>query len=247
MTDCGPLKRLEKGDTLVERVVTQIQDLVLSGELCTGHRLPAERQLGESLGVSRTVIREALSALAAKGLIESSLGGGFTVATPTSGDVIPSLTLFLRAGKPHLDYSKVHEVRQLLEIEIAGLAAARRNESDLADLASCLAKMEKMDESFDTESFVEADVSFHMLLARAAHNPLLWLLMETVADIMRDVRRIGSQVPGSPARAFRHHTAIFRAVKGADSDKARDKMRIHLGESYKTMTQAMKRIEAVQE
>ena len=236
------LHRLDKGETLVEKVVAQIQNLILSGELAPGHRLPAERHLGERLGVSRTVIRESLSALIAKGFLEAHAGGGFIVATPTSGDLMPSLTLFLRAGRPHLDYSKVHEVRQLLEVEIAGLAAERRNETDLLELGASLKRMKALPEPPDVESFADADVEFHMLLARCAHNPLLWLLMETVADIMRDVRRIGSRVPGQANRAYRHHRAIYRAVALGDSDEARKAMRVHLTESYTTVSRAMKRI-----
>jgi GntR family transcriptional repressor for pyruvate dehydrogenase complex len=242
MPEPKPLLRLEKSETLVERVVGQIQSRILDGGWPEGHRLPSERQLGEDLGVSRTVVRESLSALSAKGLIEPSLGGGFLVTTPISSDLIPSLTLFLRAGKPHLDYLKVDEVRQLLEVEIAALAAVRRNESDLESLENSLNQMKALASPFDVEAFAGADVEFHMLLARAAHNPLLWLLMEAVADIMRDVRRIGSRVPGQPARAIHHHRAILKAVKLGDPSTAREAMRRHLMESYSTMIKAMKQL-----
>ena len=244
MPEPKPLLRLEKSDTLVDRVVAQIQSLIVDGEWPAGHRLPAERQLGEDLGVSRTVIRESLSALSAKGLIEPILGGGFVVTTPISSDLIPGLTLFLREGKPHLDYMKVHEVRQLLEVEIAGLAAERRNEADLANLEQPLAQMRSLSNPFDVEAFAAADVEFHMQLARAAHNPLLWLLMETVADIMREVRHIGSLVPGLPSREIHHHRAILKAVRSGDPSAAREAMRRHLTESFATMSKAMKQLKA---
>lgn len=242
MSEPKQLHRLEKSETLVERVVSQIQRLIVDGEWASGHRLSSERQLGEDLGVSRTVIRESLSALSAKGLIEPILGGGFVVATPISSDLIPSLTLFLREGKPHLDYIKVHEARQLLEVEIAGLAAERRSDADIASLEKSLDLMRSLSSPFDVQAFSAADVEFHMLLARSTHNPLLWLMMETVSDIMSDVRRIGSLVPGLPTRAIHHHRAILKEVKFGDPSAAREAMRRHLTESFATMSKAMKQL-----
>ena len=98
-------------------------DTILSKRLQVGDRLPSERELGEQFGVSRTVVREAVRALVAKGIIEVRSGSGLRVAAVDAAAVSESMSLYLRGGA--FDFEKVHEVRALLEMHIAGLAAER--------------------------------------------------------------------------------------------------------------------------
>src|SRR4029434_1284654 len=113
--------------TLANRVTKEIEGLIIDGRIEMGRRLPSERDLADQFGVSRTVVREAVRGLVAKGLLEVRPGSGTIVRSPTCGAVTQSLTLFLLAGQSdlELDYTNVHEIRRVLEIEIAGLAAER--------------------------------------------------------------------------------------------------------------------------
>ncbi len=97
--------------------------MILSGRLHLGDRLLPERELAEQFGMSRTVVRQAIHALSAKGLLETLLGGGTTVRSPSAAAVARSVRLYLRSDNGQRDYGKVHEIRSLLEVEIAGLAA----------------------------------------------------------------------------------------------------------------------------
>src|SRR5256885_15630501 len=117
---------------LSDKVAEMMLETILSRRLAVGDRLPSERELGEQFGVSRTVVREAVRALVAKGVIEVRSGSGLRVAAVDATAVTESMSLFLRGRT--LDFEKVHEVRALLEVHIAGLAADRATTADLAGL-----------------------------------------------------------------------------------------------------------------
>ena len=228
---------IERGTTLANRVTHQIEELIIEGHLQPGDRLPPERELSRQFGVSRTVIREAVRALVAKSLLEVQPGSGTIVCSPTPESVAKSMTMLLLAAQPDVDYNKVHEVRRLLEIEIAGLAAVRHTAEDLAKLEAIL--RESSETQGNPDCFPECDVAFHAALAHATHNELFPLLLDSMADIMVRVRQMGFQVQGMPARALKYHRAVFEQVKAGDVEGARQAMREHLIESEDTMRQAL--------
>jgi GntR family transcriptional repressor for pyruvate dehydrogenase complex len=228
---------IERGTTLADSVTHQIEELIVEGRLQLGDRLPPERELARQFGVSRTVIREAVRALAAKSLLEVQPGSGTVVRSPTPESVAQSMTLLLRAAQPEADYDKVHEVRRLLEVEIAGLAAERRTIEDLEELETIL--LDSSETQDDPDCFPECDVAFHAALAQATHNELFPLLLDSMVDIMIKVRQLGFQVPGMPARALKYHRAVFEQVRAGDAEGARQAMREHLIEAEDTMRRAL--------
>src|SRR6266566_7765181 len=117
---------------LSDKVSQLMLDTILSGKLMPGDKLPSERELGEQFGVSRTVVREAVRALVAKGVIEVRSGSGLRVAAVDAAAVSESMSLFMHGGG--IEFEKVHEVRTVLEVHIAGLAAERATRDDLARL-----------------------------------------------------------------------------------------------------------------
>lgn len=231
-------KALSRESTLAERVTDQIENLIVTNHLQPGDHLPPERELGRQFGVSRTVVREAIRALVAKSLLEVRPGGGTVVRSPTAEAVAQSMKLFLRGGLEQLDYEKVHEVRRLLEVEIAGLAAERRTEADLKALETILREVPTIPRS-DRDHFARNDVTFHATLARATHNELFSLLLDSIADIMFTIRQLGFSVPDMPSRVRKFHQAIYEQVKAGDSEKARKAMHDHLVESEATMRKAL--------
>jgi GntR family transcriptional repressor for pyruvate dehydrogenase complex len=223
--------------TLSNRVTHEIEQLIVDGRLKTGKRIPSERDLAGQFGVSRTVVREAVRGLVAKGLLEVKPGSGTIVQTPTARSITQSMSLFLRAGQADLSYDKVHEIRRVLEIEIAGLAAERRTPEDLATLEQLLQQMADM--RTDPEHFPQLDVMFHAVLAAATRNELFALLLDSVSDVMIRVRQMGFNVPDSSLHALRYHSEIYEQVRAGNAEGARSAMREHLIDSEAVMRQAM--------
>jgi GntR family transcriptional repressor for pyruvate dehydrogenase complex len=228
---------IPRGSTLANRVTRQIERLIVEGQLKPGDRLPPERTLARQFGVSRTVIREAVRALVAKSLLDVRAGSGTVVRSPSTESVAQSMKLLLRAGQPELDYEKVHEIRRLLEVEIAGLAAERRTSEDLKGMEEILDRASKIQDNRD--EFAQSDVDFHAALASATHNELFSLVLDSLVDIMLQVRQMAFGVSGMPSRALRYHQAILEQVKAGDPEGARQAMHEHLIESEDTMRQAL--------
>lgn len=221
--------------TLVDLVTVQIEELIYAGGLAPGDVLPPERELMRQFGVSRMVIREALARLMGRNLIEAR-PTGMHITAPSAESVGQSMTLLLRAGSPIPEYAKIMEVRRLLEIEIAGLAALRHDETDVALMRSLL---EEAAQSLDDmDRFPALDVEFHRALATATHNELFVILIDTLRESLLRTREIGSTVPGTPARALSHHTLIFEQVCKRSVEGARAAMAAHMAEAEVTLRSA---------
>lgn len=201
-----------------------------------GDRLPSERQLADQFAVSRTVIREAVRSLHAKGLLEVRPGFGTTVRRPPASSVSRSITLFWGMGRPDPGFEKVLEVRRMLEVEVTALAAERRTQEDLEVMEEVLRVTSPVQR--DVERFAQDDVAFHAALARATQNELHVVLMESISDLMLAVRRKGFEVPNTPARALAHHQLIFKWVAAGNAEKAQQAMREHLIEATETQQRA---------
>ncbi|MGQ9502645.1 MAG: FadR/GntR family transcriptional regulator [Anaerolineae bacterium] len=230
-------KAIQRSATLVHRVTGQVEQLIIKGELRPGDRLPPERELARQFGVSRTVVREAVRSLVAKGLLEVRPGSGTLVRSPSADAVAQSLMMFLRAGRPEFDCEKVMEIRRVLEVANAGFAAQRRTSEDLEEMERILRDASTL--SYDRYRFAELDVAFHAAVARATHNELLSLLLDSVADILLTWRQFTFDVPGTPERAVMYHRAIYEQIKCGDVDGARQAMSEHLVESEDTMRKAI--------
>lgn len=241
MTQTPQFTPLPREATLASRVVSELEALILSNQLAPGAMLPPERELARQFGVSRTVVREALVALTAKSWLESAPGGGTLVRVPSSGHVTQSMGLLLRAGEAQIPHAQVLEVRRMIEIEIAGYAATRRDEADLMRLEMLLAGMAELVGARDQaqlQRLMQNDVAFHAALAQAAHNPLFVVLLDSVADILLAVRQLGMRLEASRHNALKFHGEILEAVKAGDAEAARQAMREHLLESEVTMRRA---------
>ncbi len=208
---------------LSDKVAEMMLDTILSHRLQVGDRLPSERELGEQFGVSRTVVREAVRALVAKGVIEVRSGSGLRVAAVDAAAVTESMSLYLRGGT--LDFEKVHEVRALLEVHIAGVAAERATDADLARLREVHERMER--ERADVDAAARDDLEFHRVIAGATQNDLYLLLMDSIGAALIDIRRenLGS---GSAPMTLSQHESVLDRVAAGDADGAREAMAAHL-------------------
>lgn len=227
---------IEREATLAHHVAAQLERLIVQQHFQTGERLPSERELAERFGVSRTVVREAVRTVASKGLLDVRAGSGTVVRKPSSETVAASMALLL-SMHGQMTPAKVVEVRRILEVEIAGLAAQRRTDGDLRQLEAILQNAsENLD---DPDTFIETDIAFHAALARATQNELFSVLLASISNIMTEVRIIGLNVPGTPERALHYHRAVFRCTELGDEAGARLAMDRHMDEAIATMTAAL--------
>jgi GntR family transcriptional repressor for pyruvate dehydrogenase complex len=210
---------------LYEQIVQQIEDSVLNGSLKPGDQLPAERDLAQRLGVSRTAVREAVKALREKGLVEAYSGRGTFITDGTSQAARQSFDLMVKIGQQD-GSTHLAELRLILEPGIAALAAARVQEPELVTMREAVATMDRSQR--DPAAYIEADLDFHLALAEAAANPLILSLIDSIVGLLREQRIKIFNIEGGPQRGQVHHKRILEAVERRDPEMARGAMRAHL-------------------
>lgn len=217
--------KLVQTSRLYEQIVQQIEDSIEQGALKPGDQLPAERALALQFGVSRTAVREAVKALREKGLVEAYPGRGTFITSGSSNAIRLTLDRMIKTGSAD---GTVHltEVREMLEPEIAALAATRAREENLEELKEAVGIMD--DAKQDPDAYIEADLDFHLALAEAAANPLILSLIDSIVGVLREQRMRIFKVDGGPERGQYHHKRILEAVENRDPAGARAAMRAHL-------------------
>jgi len=193
---------------LVDQVIEQVRAAVATGEWPLGTRIPPEGELAEALGVGRNTVREAVRALAHAGLLEVRQGDGtFVRATSEISGAIRRL-----AG-PEL--REVLQVRRLLEAEGARLAATHRTAEDLAELDEAMAACEEAARAADLAAFVRADLAFHQLVLRCAHNGVLAELYRGLTEVVH--ASVATTVAGGRCES---HTGLLAAIRAGDAAAA---------------------------
>ncbi len=219
-------------------VARHIRGRILSGDLAPGAKLPSEPELGVEFGVGRSTIREALKVLASQNLITTTRGvtGGSFVAVPTVRDISAHLEtgVGLMTAVDTVSVDQLMEVRQMLEVPAAGLAAHRRSDEHVHALRQSV---------FDAQEVVGPETytqnqEFHLVLLRAADNPLLEVITTPVFRVLS--RRFGRE--RAPAGFWQHveadHRALLTLVEQGDAVAAMTAMRRHLdhlGDGYMQM------------
>jgi GntR family transcriptional repressor for pyruvate dehydrogenase complex len=220
------LAPLIRAGRLSDRVAEQMLAAILASGLPAGSHLPSERELGEQFGVSRTVIREATRSLVAKGVLDVRPGTGLTIAAADPASVAESMNLYLR-GKS-IPYEKVHEVRTMIEIQVAGLAAERGAEEGIAVLARIHEQLRELTKADDFEALAIADVEFHRQLARMTGNELHLLMLDSIGDVLLEVRYETVANREDSLVAVAAHGRVLERVTARDPAGAREAMAIHL-------------------
>lgn len=169
------LKKTERM-SLVEQVVSQIEQSIEKGHWQVGHRLPSEMELIKEFDVSRNTLREAIRALVHAGLLETKQGSG-TIVKSTS-----ALGIALHRQVEKTSIMETLEVRLALEREAAQLATQRRDEDDLKDMSDSIKLCELAAKKKDLQAFLKADIEFHKAMVQASHNSLLQHLYEHISE-----------------------------------------------------------------
>jgi GntR family transcriptional repressor for pyruvate dehydrogenase complex len=230
-------EQIQRGEKLSVQVIEQIEEIILSGEIGPGQKLPPERELCRQFGVSRTVIREAVRVLEAKGLLSSKGGSGTYVRALEPGDVSSSLGMYLSTQRQSISYDDLMEVRRVLEVKIATLAADRATPEYIEKLNTLLAEMESV--HHDPDAFAQYDLEFHVTLAQATGNEIFALLLDPFIDALYEARRLASKLEGVPEEAIRLHRNILDKVVAGDPKGAEEAMEIHLAQANRVTKQAI--------
>jgi GntR family transcriptional regulator, transcriptional repressor for pyruvate dehydrogenase complex len=209
---------------LSDKVADQIRETILAGRLRPGDRLPSERELGEQFGVSRTVVREAVRALVAKGMVEVRPGSGPRVVAVGASTVLDSMSLYLRTST--VAYPHVHEIRTTLEVQMAGAAAGRATPESLAALTEACERMEASTK--DVRKAAIADLEFHRVIAKATGNELYVVLLDAIGDALLEIRRGNLARAGVTEETLAAHRKILDRIVARDADGARAAMEAHL-------------------
>ncbi len=232
MNASNPFRTIGSKERLVDRVVNEIEELIITGRLQPETKLPPERELADQLGVSRTVIREAVRILVTKGLLETKHGVGTVVRQMTREQVVEPLTLYLRTQNGgQISFGDLYQVRMILEVEIAGLAASQATETELALLQRIINSMEAVQDEPDLLAAHDAD--FHSALARMTHNPLLIVLVDSIRDLLQEY--IARVTPYLDPRQenLPHHYNLLERIQAGDVEGARQAMRENLEQMRK--------------
>ena len=223
---------------LYEEVTDRIQQMILSRSFRPGDRLPTEQQLAERFGVSRTAVREAVKALAERGLVRVRQGRGTFVALPSADRASEFLSLFLQLNDRSI--TELLEARRAIELEAVALAAVRRTDDDLRRISSCLERMRHIIEQApaDLGPFIDWDVQFHLHIARATRNEIFTFMLAVLRDLLRRNFSQAIRAPSARSRAIAAHEEILRALERGDPDKARAVMREHLDTAERWVEEA---------
>ncbi|MDF1479419.1 FadR/GntR family transcriptional regulator [Leifsonia sp. H3M29-4] len=221
MTDAVPPARSQ-----TDVVIQGIKDLLTSGRLQPGSRLPIEKDLAAQLGVSRGSLREGVRALATLGVLETRQGDG-TYVTALDPRTLLSPLSFLADLQQPAHASDLLAVRRVLESESAARAAVRLTEEELDELDRVLIAAEGSED--DVEAFIRADTEFHRIIARASGNPPLAAIIDTLVGRTfraRLWRAISDR--GAVAATQAEHQAILIELRRRDPERARIRMSVHL-------------------
>ncbi len=221
MSDAGlqPIAR----SPLYEQVVERLREFIDAQQMQPGDRLMSERDLAERLGVSRTSVRQGLTALRVLGLVEIKHGDGvYLLRSPR--DVIPSLASEIVGSE--VDHPMIWEVREAIEVQAARLAARRRSAADLKAMHAALELKETAVAGGDDR--IQEDRPFHRAIVDAAGNPLLRQMTEQLADVIDRTSEASLTLAGRPPVSLEAHRAILTAIEVQDEAAAAESMRQHV-------------------
>ncbi len=235
LTLAGAMRPQEKPG-VARSVVNRILDLIRTGMLRAGDRLPSERELIEILDISRPSLREALRALSMLGVIESRHGGGAFVTDLEARTLLAPLDFFLSLSPTNL--ADAFESRRIVEVEIARKAARQASADDISDLNGMIAAQERI--LHDPVGFRILDSRFHARLSAAAGNVVLERIAYGLYNMGLDVRRRATQSLALIQQSTKDHALIARAIAARDADRAAKEMAIHLDHIEETTRRAMK-------
>ena len=221
-------KKIGSKLTLSQKIERRIEEAIREKKLPVGSKLPTERELCESFGVSRTALREALRRLSARGLIEITKGSGMYVTGLKISDAINTLNLYYDMKFDRNLIAEIIQVRKYFEPQIALLASEQRTDEDLVNLQKNLEDFINCNPD-NTQLEADLDNKFHLLVTIATHNPIMQVSMEPIYSLLPRMRNlIYANVEGEKAHTVEYHTKVFEAIRDKKGEIASEAMKDHL-------------------
>jgi len=228
----------ERGEASSNHVLNHLRQMIEAGELRSGERLPAERDLAVKLKVSRPTLRAGLRSLVAMGVLESRHGSGTYVVDISGPPALDANPLRMMAALRGFSPAEMLEARLALEMTAAGLAAERADADALAQLAE---EMTGIFASVDEpKEFLIHDVAFHRVIAAASGNRIIAALMAMVVAALYETRKRTVDRALDLKESAEMHRAIYRAIRERNPQAARDTMREHLELAFQAQQQEPK-------
>ncbi len=217
-------------ESIPNAVVEQIETMIIDGILKEGMKLPSERELAETMNVSRPKLREALQMLEDRDLVTVRRGEGTFIAPLIGRAMSPALlALYSRHNRAFYDYL---EYRRAQETFAARLAAERATQSDRDRLRDILARMQTAWEADDFEASQAADIKFHAAIVDASQNTTLIHMMASIYDLTKQGlfynRKFLRTMDGTGERLLQQHKDIVDAILDGDADRAEQAARVHM-------------------
>jgi len=214
-------------ETPVDKIIRQIRELITSGQLNPGDKLPPERKLAEKLGVGRTNVRDAIKKLEFYGILKT---------LPQSGTIVSGIGIAALEGLitdvlrlENSDFNALVETRLMLEMESAKLAAERRTEEDIENIRAALNAFESQVEAGNQG--VEEDLLFHLQIAEASKNSVLKsLMLIIIPDVIKEFKQLEICKDGRYYKSLEEHKIIFNHIINQEPEKVAQAMKVHLSE-----------------
>lgn len=216
----------ERSGTTSEEVVGQLREMIHSGDLRPGDRLPPERDLAKKLGVSRPTLRAGIRTLAAIGVLHSKQGAGTFVTDVDESPALDANPLRMMASLHGFTNEEMFEARIAIEMDVAGLAAERASSEHLAAMSEEVAEMFASLE--DPQEYLVHDMRYHQTIAAASGNRILTALMNMIATILFETRSKTVHRALDLKESAEYHRQIYRCIRDRNSEAARQMMREHL-------------------
>ena len=214
-----------KQDKLYQKIVEQIKNLIMEGDLNPGEKLPPERELAEKLNVSRVAVREALLTLEFMGLVEIKRGSGVFIPQELQPELVLNSIDFALNFKENIIEDLI-EVREILETKIAGLAAKKADSKDILEIEEKLKNYEEKVKQ--GEEGANESLEFHLSIARATKNVIFFRLLNQLKVLLLQSGRLSSKSKDRPVMALKQHYEIFEAIRRKNIKKAEEAMANHL-------------------
>ena len=239
-----PFARIERPASLSQEIVGKIEHSILTRKLVAGQKLPTEQELCTMFSVSRTVVREAVHMLSAKGLVSIRKRSGIFVADLSSHDAAAGLGMFLTLNFDREYILHVFNVRQAVEPQICRWAAANRSTANIWEMEKNLLKMaDCLSEDRETEHVL--DQEFHQMIGAATKNPVVPLMMQPVYELLPRIRAlVFTYVPATVSSALEYHRRILQAIRQRDEDAAYREMRMHISIAAEQANQVIDAMDA---
>jgi GntR family transcriptional regulator, transcriptional repressor for pyruvate dehydrogenase complex len=228
----GTFQRSNLSEQIAERIISMIKEQ----QLKPGDLLPPERELAETMGVSRPSLREALRALSIMNIIENRQGSGTYVASLEPERLIEHLDVVFSLDDS--TFQELFEARRIIEVGIAGLAADMCKPEDEAELNSI--HLKSVESVNDSKIFMDSDLELHHKILQITRNPILSLFMRSVTKLSIMSRKRTNEYPDVRQQTVLDHSKIIQAIVSHNSEEAKNAMKEHLDHVEKKLNELNK-------